>query len=205
MVKQAKRRSASSMFSERNYSVCKCALESEKMTNMLMIFYNAMVRKGYCLKRWIKSLAVMLEKEKGPILGKLRTTQLIEADLQLLMRMFIGGRTEGVIEKDQRISKFNYGSRANYSIENAILEKRLMCDLSIRDGKEMMHNVSDLEACYDRQLPNIGCMVEESVGVEREPAKLFAKLLPVMNHHTCTSYGISEESCGSESYELGRT
>ena len=43
----------------------------------------------------------------------------------------------------------------NYSIENATLEKRLMRDLSIRDGKEMMHNISDLEACYDRQLPNI--------------------------------------------------
>ena len=50
----------------------------------------------------------------------------------------------------------------------------------------MMHNISDLEAFYDRQLPNIGCMVEESVGFEREPANLFAKLLPVMNHHICT-------------------
>ena len=39
-----------------------------------------------------------------------------------------------------------------------------------------MHNISDLEACYDRQLPNIVCMVEELVGFEREPAKLFAKL-----------------------------
>ena len=50
-----------------------------------------------------------------------------------------------------------------------------------------MHDVSDLEACYDLQLRNIGCMVEESVGVERELAKLFAKMLPVMNHHMCTS------------------
>ena len=46
-------------------------------------------------------------------------------------------------------------------------------------------------------------MVEESVEVEREPAKLFAKILPVMNHHKCTSYGISKESYGSSSYKLG--
>ena len=49
-----------------------------------------------------------------------------------------------------------------------------MHDLAIRDGKEMMHNVLDLEACCDRQLPSIGCMVEESIAVERELAKLFA-------------------------------
>ena len=48
-------------------------------------------------------------------------------------------------------------------------------------------------------------MVEGSVGVEREPAKLFAKMLPVINHHTCTSYGINEECYGSGSYELGGT
>jgi len=30
----------------------------------------------------------MLDKGKGPIAGKLRTIQLIEADLQLIMRIF---------------------------------------------------------------------------------------------------------------------
>ena len=90
----------------------------------------------------------------------------------------------------------------NYSIENATLEKRLMRDLSIRDGKEMMHNISDLEACYDRQLPNIGCMIKESVGAERDLAKLFTKLLPVINHQTCTSYGMIQEHYGSRCYKL---
>ena len=42
-----------------------------------------------------------------------------------------------------------------------------MCDLPTNYGKEMMHNTSDLEARCDRQLPNIGCLVQESVEVER--------------------------------------
>ena len=67
------------------------------MMKILVRFYNAIVRKGYYLKQWTRLLNVMLEKGKGPILGKLRTMQLIEADLQLLMRMFVGGRTEGAI------------------------------------------------------------------------------------------------------------
>ena len=41
--------------------------------------------KRYYLKWWLKLLAVILEKGKGPIIEKLRTIQLIEADLQLLM------------------------------------------------------------------------------------------------------------------------
>ena len=63
----------------------------------------------------------------------------------------------------------------------------------------------DLEARYDRQLPIIGCLFQESVGVKREPAKLFAKMLPVMKHRICTSYGISEEAHGIISYKLGGT
>ena len=83
-------------------------------------------------------------------MGKLRTIQLIEGDLQLLMRVFIGGRNDKNVENDDRLSTFNYGSQANYSTQTAILENRLMCDLVVRERKIMMHNTSDLKACYDR-------------------------------------------------------
>jgi len=92
---------------------------------------------------------VILEKGKGSIIGKLQIIQLIEVDLQLLMRIFIGGWIDEVIENNERILKFNYRLQRNYSIETAILEKRLMYDLAIRDGKEMMYTISDLEAYYD--------------------------------------------------------
>ena len=72
-VTKSKRRSASSVFSKRTYSVYKCALGSHKMNIILVTFYNAVLKKGYCLQRWIKLLAVILEKGKGPIIGKLRT------------------------------------------------------------------------------------------------------------------------------------
>ena len=37
--------------------------------------------------RWLKVLDVILEKGKGPIIGKLRIIQLIEADLQMIIRI----------------------------------------------------------------------------------------------------------------------
>ena len=100
VVKKVKRKSVSSMFSKRIYSIYKCALESTKITNILVRFYNTVVRKGYYLRHRVKLLAVILEKGKRPIISKLQMIQLIEADLQLLMRIFIGGRVENAIEND---------------------------------------------------------------------------------------------------------
>ena len=74
----------------------------------------------------MKVLDIMLDKGKGIIIGKLRTIQLVEADLQLLMRIFVGNRTSGLIKDDPSISKFNFRSRKLYSIDEAILEKRLI-------------------------------------------------------------------------------
>jgi len=65
------------------------------------------------------------------VIGKLHIIQLIEADLQLLMRIFIGQRNYSKIENDSRVSKYNFSSRPKYSIETELLEKRLMYNASI--------------------------------------------------------------------------
>ena len=72
----------------------------------------------------------MIEKGKGPMIGKLRTIQLIEADLQMIMRICINNRNKYKIESNSRVSKANYLSRLNYSIETAILEKKLIYNAS---------------------------------------------------------------------------
>ena len=56
----------------------------------------------------------------------MRNLQLIEGNLQIIMRIFLNSDKEEIIKRDLRISKVNYGSRKNYSIETAILEKRLV-------------------------------------------------------------------------------
>jgi len=73
----------------------------------------------------------------------------------------------------------------------AILEKRLIYNNSKIQYEETVHNITDLEACYDRQLANIGSIVKESVSINRKIAQLIAKVIPVFKHYVCTSYGIS--------------
>ena len=46
------------------------------------------------------------------------------------MRIGINTRNRGKTEQDKKVSKSNYGSRPKYSIEIAILEKRLLYDNS---------------------------------------------------------------------------
>ena len=54
------------MFSKRKYSTCDCALESDRMSNMLVTFYVMITKMGYYLNRWTEVLDVTAEKIKGP-------------------------------------------------------------------------------------------------------------------------------------------
>ena len=50
-VKKSKKRSSSSIFSKRTYSVYKCALLCKRMTAILVCFYNMLLAKNYYPKR----------------------------------------------------------------------------------------------------------------------------------------------------------
>ena len=100
----------------------------------------------------------MINKGKGLVVRKLRTIQLIEVDLQLVMRIAFN-QNKYSIERDKRVSKNNFGSRPDYSIESAILYKRLVYDNSKLTNEVIVYNMTDLEACYDRQLALIESIV----------------------------------------------
>ena len=125
-----------------------------------------------------KVLDVILREGKGMILGKLRTITLIEADLQYIMRIFLNDGKEERIEIDMRFSKSNYGSRKNYSIETALLEKRIVFDNSLISYKKNIYHLTDLKSYYDRQLVNIGALIEESIGVNKNVMQLMTKIIP---------------------------
>ena len=122
-VKRAKKRSISSIYSKRNYTMYKCILNSLRLILVLVRYLNIIIKNQYYPEWWMKTLDIIIEKGKGLVLGKLRTIQLIEADLQLVMRILVNNRNKHRIERDSRISKSNYGSMPRYSIDDAILEK----------------------------------------------------------------------------------
>ena len=148
---------------------------------------------------------MIIEKGHGPILDKIRIIQLIEANLQLVTRILINNRNKPAIKNDKRLSKCNYGSQPLYSIENTILEKRLVYDYSRLTTATTIHNMIDLKSCYNRQLLQIRSIIEESVGIERKLIKLIANLLLVMKYHVCTVYSVSESYYSREQDQTAGT
>ena len=139
----------SSVFSKRIYVVYKIIARNNRFIYVLLLFYNLVLKKGIVLNRWRNILDAILEKGKGPVLGKLRIIELIEGDLQIIIRMYVGWRNNKNIKSDSRLSKFNFRSRKHYSIDSALLEKRLLYDTSKYNNELTVHLLSDLEACYD--------------------------------------------------------
>ena len=114
------------------------------------------------------------------------------------MRIFLGDEGKEMIECDNRFSKANHGSRKNYSIESALLEKRLIFDNSMLSCKETICTIADLQSCYDRQLAEIRGILEESVGKDRAAMKLITKVVPNWRHRICTGFGFSESHHGGQ-------
>ena len=77
------------------------------------------------------------------------------------MRAFVNERIVGLIETDEKISKGNYVSSKGCSIDDLMLEKIMMCDCSMQNMEETVHNFTDLESCYDRQLANVYGVAKE--------------------------------------------
>ena len=139
------------------------------------------------------------------MIGKLRTMTLIEGDLQINVRIQMSPEEEELIEGNDRFSTVNYGSQKNYSIETAILQKRLTFDHSLLETKQTVYNFTDLQSCYDRQLVNIRSIVEELVGRNRSAMKLFTKLMPNFQRHVSTGHRVSSNFHGGEEEKLEGT
>ena len=92
--------------------------------------------------------------------------------------------------------------RKNYSIETAILQKRLIFDNSLITMKPTIYVITDLQSCYDKQLVNVGSIVEESVGRNRQVMKLFIKIMPKFKRYISTGYRISANYYRKENKEL---
>ena len=69
--------------------------------------------------------------------------------------------------------------------------------------EKITHIITDLTACYNRQLPNHKSLVLKLVGVDKNMSVLIAKVLPIFQHYIYTGFGISKGSYGSEKEYLG--
>ena len=142
LLGELKKHSTSSTFSMGCYSVHECALESDRIVEVLVKFYNVVLKHNHYPHRWLKVVDAMLVKGKGLRLKNPKMLKMIETDLQLVMRTHLGSRMNERVDSDNRASKRNCGSSKRCSIENALLEKILTFDHAKKNRRtKCVHHV----------------------------------------------------------------
>jgi hypothetical protein len=164
---------------------------------------------GISLRRWQEIVTTMLEKEKGsPKLHRLRVIHLLEADLNLLVKIIIARRFVWHCEDHKAFGEAQAGSRPGRSSIDIVLQKELTYDLCLRTLINLGMMENDASACFDRMIPSLVMLSLRAYGVPEEIVILIGKTLEKMRYKIKTKIGISkrhyEHSEETEVYGTGQ-
>ena len=120
------------------------------------------------------------------------------------MRIILVAKEGDLIESDNRFSTTNHRLRIFFSIELAILEKRLTLDNSLNLLKYAIYNFTDLKSCYDWQLPNLRSIAEELIR-KRKSITLCAKIMLRFKKYARKGYDTSRKYNSRDQTQLSET
>ncbi len=146
------------------------------------------------LTRWERVFQTMLEKVPGvPRLDKLRVIQIIEADLNMCLKIIFGCRLIQRAEEIGSIPSTLWGSRPNRSSADCVLLKRLSYD-SIRILKmtALAFN-NDARAAFDRMVPAVGAIALRRLGASQNAVETLLRILEKMRYQIKTAFGVSDD------------
>jgi hypothetical protein len=120
---------------------------------------------GFCPERWKQAVDVMLEKIPGvPRSNKLRIIQLLEADLNQVLRIsFAINISRLAKEHSGIISEHQYG-RAKNTCLTSVLNKLLTLQLLIQKRTEGIVFDNDAKGCYNRIISGIALACIQRIG-----------------------------------------
>jgi hypothetical protein len=190
-----------SSYSGRSVPNCKACTDGSKdgLADTLAEIHASMatipLETGFCPERWRHTVDITLEKISGIArTNKLRIIQLLEADLNQLMRAAFARKTTKLAHNHEGvISEHQYGrSHRTYIIP--ILNKLFTIQILIQ--KRMNGRIFDNEAkgYYDRIISGISLATVRRLGNLKNSVQMLGKLWDQLEHHISTGYGISENT-----------
>jgi len=168
-------------------------LDDDSYIRVLFDIVEIAFRTHSPLPRWKRSTQVMLEKGKGPGIENLRIIQLLEADMNWLLRFLWGrklnhhARKEGVYHHSQFAVP---GKLCGSAILNKVLYFDMLCQT--RQCGALMDN--DATAAFDRVLPALCVVTCRQLGMPKEAQRFFFRLLRQMEFTVTTSHGTSTQT-----------
>jgi hypothetical protein len=145
----------------------------------------------------------MLEKIPGAVRSnKLRIIQLLEADLNQVLRI-VFARNIAKLAKNNKgiISDHQYG-RAHTTCMTQVLNTLLTVQLLIQKRNEGIVFDNDAKGCYDRIISGVALASLRRMGYSKESVKMLGLIWAQMEHHVCTGFGVSDKAYGSTTIKL---
>jgi hypothetical protein len=140
----------------------------------------------------------MLEKVPGITRSdKLRIIQLLEADLNQLLRIAFAINITR-LDKDHEgiISEHQYG-RAHKTCMTPVLKKLLTIQILIQKKLEGKVFDNDAKGCYDRIISGIALACLKRIGYSSNYVRMLCLLWAQLEHHIATGYGVSDKPYSS--------
>jgi hypothetical protein len=159
--------------------------------------------EGFCPERWRQAIDIMLEKIPGvPRINKLRIIQLLEADLnQVLRSVFARNISKLAQETPGIISEHQYG-RSHQTCLTPVLNKLLTVQLLIQKKTNGIVLDNDAKGCYDRIVSGIALAEPRRIVYSKNSVRMLGLLWAQLEHHVETGFGVSDASYKSTMEKL---
>jgi hypothetical protein len=154
-------------------------------------------------ERWKKAIDVMLEKIPGVVRSnKLRIIQLLEADLNQVLRIAFARNITKLAKNNKGITSDHQYGRAHATCMTPVLNTFLTAQLLIQKRTEGIVFDNDAKGCYDRIISGVALASLRRMGYSKESVKMLGLLWDQMEHHVCTGFGVSDKTYGSTTKNL---
>jgi hypothetical protein len=151
--------------------------------------------EGFCPGQWRQAIDIVLENIPGvPRINKLRIIQLLEADLNQVLRSAfainvskLAQETPGIISKNQ------YG-RSHQMCLTPVLNKLLTVQILIQKKTNGIVLDNDANGCYDRIVSGIALAALRRIGYSKNSVRMLGLPWAQLEYHVATGSGVSDAS-----------
>ena len=156
---------------------------------------NLAIHHGVILHRWKRVHTIASPKDNGPTkIHRIRSLNLYEADLNLILRIIISRRMLWRAEDKQLLADECWGTRKIRSAGDLGLQKVLTMELSGLTRQNIGQMDLDARACYDRINRPLAAQTCYKYGLPQAFCWWFLQLLNQQEHHIVLQTGVANKS-----------
>ena len=201
-IKKAREKLASSP-SGRHMGHYKALLTMKDDTLLHSIYTIMDISMQHCVipSRFTLVALTLLEKEPGsPKIHRLRPIALVETELNCVAKAHWAQDLMRHIEAQKSITDDQYGGRSHRQAQSAVLNKVTYFDIQRQVAEPAIFIDKDARNCFDRFIPSLITLENETLGSPPEASKYMTSLLQQQSIRVKTIFGISNKSISDVSH-----